>query len=406
MTRHQPILLARLLLGIALATALCVGMAQPAGATPALGTISGAVYEPNGELASSARLIRVYRVEPGGTQTEIAGGVMQDRGRFSYDLEPGVYRVCSDTEQVSDVVCWGATADDPWTGADIELSAGEHVDIRLTFPPFEPLASTSQPYIAGTPKVGWTLTAKPGTWNVRDIEFAYQWLADGVRIPGATEKTFTPTGELVGQRLSVEVTGSSRNRNSATAMSGQTAPVALGTLTGNPRVSGSAKVGWTLTAQPGTWSAPDPHFSFQWKVDGVPVPGATDTTFRPGPSHVGKIVSVTVTAKAVGYSTASRTASASQRVALGTNVPSPKPYIAGTARQGWTLTANPGQWSAPDTTVSYQWLAAGSPIGGATHKTFTVTSAQAGKSISVRITARAPGYATAVYTTAAKPPVS
>lgn len=54
------------------------------------------------------------------------------------------------------------------------------------------------------------------------------------------------------------------------------------------------------------------------------------------------------------------------------------------ANVGDTLTAVPGTWMP--STVSYQWLAGGQAISGATSSTFTVTSAQAGEQVTVTVT--------------------
>jgi IPT/TIG domain len=69
------------------------------------------------------------------------------------------------------------------------------------------------------------------------------------------------------------------------------------------------------------------------------------------------------------------------------------PTISGSAEQGQTLTAVPGEWSAAPTSLSTQWArcnAAGygcAPIAGATGPTYTVTGADAGLSIRVQETA-------------------
>ena len=64
------------------------------------------------------------------------------------------------------------------------------------------------------------------------------------------------------------------------------------------------------------------------------------------------------------------------------------------------LTAHPGTWTA-GTTLSYQWYAAGKPIKGATTSTFKLTSSQAGKAITVKVTGKKAGYTTVTKTSAA-----
>jgi beta-xylosidase len=73
------------------------------------------------------------------------------------------------------------------------------------------------------------------------------------------------------------------------------APVALI----KPQVTGTATVGGTLTATPGAWDQPGLEYSYQWLRDGVPISGATGTTFALGTSAaaVGHLFSVRVTAR-------------------------------------------------------------------------------------------------------------
>lgn len=69
------------------------------------------------------------------------------------------------------------------------------------------------------------------------------------------------------------------------------------------------------------------------------------------------------------------------------------PTITGTAAVGGVLTAAPGSWGSGQVKLSYQWLrvdAAGRlwPIAGATGSSYTVTSANRGSRLQVRVTGR------------------
>lgn len=77
-----------------------------------------------------------------------------------------------------------------------------------------------------------------------------------------------------------------------------------------------------------------------------------------------------------------------------------KPTISGTAAVGQKLTARPGSWT-PGTTFSYQWYAGGKKIAGATKATYLLKSAQAGSTMTVKVTGKKSGYRTTTVTSRA-----
>lgn len=82
------------------------------------------------------------------------------------------------------------------------------------------------------------------------------------------------------------------------------------------------------------------------------------------------------------------------------------PTISGSAKVGAVLTANPGTWAPKPTGFTYQWLRNGAAISGAKAKTYRVTSADVGKSLSVRITPVLAGARIQPIATAATPKVA
>ncbi|KAF2415123.1 hypothetical protein B1729_01135 [Microbacterium sp. B35-04] len=91
----------------------------------------------------------------------------------------------------------------------------------------EATLTTDVPIVSGPAKVGGVLTALPGTWT-EGAELSYQWLRDGVPIPGATSVSLKVTGPSGGHRISVEVTGSLSGYATASETSEATAPVVKG----------------------------------------------------------------------------------------------------------------------------------------------------------------------------------
>ncbi|MBM9460080.1 ExeM/NucH family extracellular endonuclease [Nocardioides sp. zg-536] len=76
------------------------------------------------------------------------------------------------------------------------------------------------------------------------------------------------------------------------------------------------------------------------------------------------------------------------------------PTIVGTAQVGRTLRAVDGTWNPAPTALARQWYADGKPIAGATGTLFRPTAAQAGKRITVTVTATLAGHTNGTATSA------
>jgi len=166
-----------------------------------------------------------------------------------------------------------------------------------------------------------------------------------------------------------------------------------------PKITGTAKVGQTLTADPGTWSPKPTGFTYQWLRDGVAISGATSATYTLTAEDAGKKISVEVTAILAGY-TATKKTSEPVTEGLLPFTAAPVPTITGTAKVGSTLTAVTGTWS-PVPTFTYQWLRDGKAITGATSTTYVLTAADAGHQVSVQVTGGLAGYVATTKTSQA-----
>ncbi|MBM7441510.1 hypothetical protein [Streptomyces sp. HB132] len=168
-----------------------------------------------------------------------------------------------------------------------------------------------------------------------------------------------------------------------------------------PAISGTGKVGATLTAGTGTWSGGPSSYTYQWNADGKPVTGATASSYVLPASLLGKKVTVTVNARRSGTPDMTGT-SAAVVVAQGA---APKattaPKVTGTVRVGSKLTAVPGVWSPAATSYTYQWKADGKAVAGATASTYTAPASLQGKKLSVTVTARRTGHTAGAATTTA-----
>ncbi|GAA2128074.1 hypothetical protein GCM10009825_06920 [Arthrobacter humicola] len=81
-----------------------------------------------------------------------------------------------------------------------------------------------------------------------------------------------------------------------------------------PIITGTAKVGSTLTAVPGAWAVSPVTLSYQWYHSGTAVVGATAATYVVPSGDLGRTITVKVTGAKTGYTTTSRT-SAGTKVA-------------------------------------------------------------------------------------------
>ncbi|MFL6088824.1 MAG: carboxypeptidase regulatory-like domain-containing protein [Aeromicrobium sp.] len=262
------------------------------------------------------------------------------------------------------------------------------------------LTNTSAPTISGTPKVGQTLTANEGTWSATPDSYTYVWKAGGTAISGATSKTYVPVAGDVGKTITVTVTAKKSGLTNGTATSSPTPAVAAADAsvlsnTSAPTISGTPKVGQTLTANDGTWSSTPDSYTYVWRAGGTVVSGATSKTYSPVAGDVGKTITVEVTAKKSGFTdgTAASSPTAAVQAADGSVLSNTAaPTISGTAKVGQTLTANEGAWSATPDSFTYVWKAGGTTISGATSKTYVPVAGDVGKTITVTVTAKKTGF--------------
>ena len=241
-----------------------------------------------------------------------------------------------------------------------------------------------------------------GAWTPGQDAIAYQWYRDGVAISGATTSTYQALVADVSHSLTVTATATKVGYRPSSAVSAPVIPAhAIFTTAGAATVSGSAIVGQTLTAQPGTWSPTPASFYYYWQYGpcstGGPAlqQGAGLSTYVIQPGDAGKTICATVTASAPNYADRTVTTASSATVSLAP-LATATPTITGTAALGETLTAVPGAWGPGTVTFAYQWYRDTVAIPGATTSTYAVASADVGHTIHVTITGSETGYSTSL----------
>jgi hypothetical protein len=217
-------------------------------------------------------------------------------------------------------------------------------------------------------------------------------LRDGVAISGATKSTLQLTADDNTKQISVEVTGTKTGYGTVKKTS-TTVKIDAGAqnLTPTPTVSGTSKVGQTLTATTGNWDS-GVSLTYQWLRDGVAISGATKSTLQLTADDNTKQISVEVTGTKTGYVTVKKT-SVAVKINPGDQTLTPTPTVSGTSKVGQALTSTPGPWDS-GVTLTYKWLRDGVPINGATNATYTLTADDTTKQISVEVTGTKTGYVT------------
>ena len=297
-----------------------------------------------------------------------------------------------------------------------ERSRWYHINTPEAPPPDTPpepdnSPATGAPTITGAAQAGETLAAD--TTGIADEDglenaaFTYQWLGDGSAIQGATARAYTLTDSDEGKAIRVRVSFTDNAGNEESLTSAPTDAVAAAEPAeppGKPR-------GLEATASHHqvvlTWNDPGDD-----SITGYVVLRRNRDTDAKG--HFDELVSDTGTAaltytddsvaaetrytyriKAInehGVSERSRwyhidTPAAPEPPA--NNPATGSPAITGTARVGETLTVNMSgiadEDGLEDAAFSYQWLADGTAIPGATASAYTPAEADEGKAVTVQV---------------------
>ena len=293
-----------------------------------------------------------------------------------------------------------------------ERSRWYHIDTPAAPPP-EPVNSpaTGAPAISGTVQVGEELTA--GTSGIADEDglenaaFSYQWLAEGSGISGATARTYTLSNSDEGKAIRVRVSFTDNAGNEESLTSAATAAVAAAGPSEPPDRPTDLSATATHNQVVLTWDNPGDD-----SITGYVILRRNRDTDAKG--HFNELVSNTGT-DAATYTDASVAAEtrytyrikainehgASERSRWyhidTTAAPEPasnnpatgSPSITGTAQVGETLTVNTSGIADEDglenAAFTYQWLADGTAIPGATAGAYTPVEADEGKAVTVQV---------------------
>ena len=261
--------------------------------------------------------------------------------------------------------------------------------------------ATGQPTIDGTPQVGEILTAN--TANVADqdgltgVSYRYQWIAGGTDIAGATGSSYEITSSEQEQTIQVRVSFTDDRDNAETLTSAATVAVVAKpntAATGQPTISGTPQVEETLTASTSAIVDQDGltnvSYSYQWITGGSDIAGASGSSYELTSSEQGQTIQVRVSFTDDRDNAETLTSAATVAVVAKPNTAATgQPTISGTPQVEETLTASTSaivdQDGLTNVSYSYQWLAGGLDIAGATGSSYKLTSSEQGQTIQVRV---------------------
>lgn len=259
--------------------------------------------------------------------------------------------------------------------------------------------SAPVPIVTGEPIVGKTLRTDIGTWTPSGQK-TFAWLRDGVPIPGETARNHVITEDDLGTTLAFRVTATRNGYMPATRVSAGVPVQLLEFDVPELAIKRPPRYGEELRI-PGGWSPKPSDLTYQWFRDGEPIDGATSNVLALGSDDIDAMITATVHAAKPGYRTIDLGLAAVGPVEPG-KITAPNPVqLVGAQQVGQTLSVDESAWAPAERGTTYRWQRDGygaqgtgwRDIAGGVNSTYTLTPADAGKHVRVRLVITAEWYA-------------
>jgi hypothetical protein len=139
--------------------------------------------------------------------------------------------------------------------------------------------------------------------------------------------------------------------------------------------------------------------TYAWYLNGVQIGGAAASSYTVPETSYAKSSACKATASNPAGEVSATSAAATVGVGRALT-PTVKPYIYGTVKVGYTVTAKYGTWSPTSASYAYAWYVGTTKVSSAS--TYRIPAAYKGKALSLLVTAKRPGWTNGSYKTAAK----
>lgn len=194
------------------------------------------------------------------------------------------------------------------TGATSVASDGLGIYVFADVAP--PFTTAPVPTVTGDLTVGSVLHASTGTWSPSPATIGLEWNRDGVRT-SVTGSSYPLTGADLGHVITVSATAFPSSGSSSTFVVRDSRPAGVvreGTFVAPPpAVIGLPRLGEEVRVDLDGWRPTPTTLAYQWSRDGLPVSGATGSSYTLTAADAGTSLTVAVHAEAEGVAPVDRT---------------------------------------------------------------------------------------------------
>ncbi|PVG81898.1 hypothetical protein DDE18_14385 [Nocardioides gansuensis] len=351
-------------------------------------------------------------------QSNLASGVTAARAVLAYMVDPGALNTIASHRRwilhpPTRVMGSGSTTS---INALTVFGSGVTVDKAPTAPEWITWPTAGYFPAPLEPDGRWSLQASRSDTDLRGAVVSVTGPGGPVPIANtATERAWVvwdlataPAHSSSDQHYTVTISGAKRDRKRLAPFSYTVTLAAMEVRNlALPQVQGQHAVGQTLSVTPGSWAPASPSLAYQWRRNGVAIPGEVLSTYEFTAEDVGGDLDVLVTASRPRHVTTSVSTSGTAAPETLAQPPaseteqSPRDAVlvrrgvkvVGRPVVGGRLRAKGARFDPGSVRLRYSWERNGRTIKGARKSTYRLRAKDRGKRLRAVVTATKAGYA-------------